>query len=133
VFFKIIFARATSSNQSDSRSSFLFFLASLSTKALELRNEIPRGHATKIIEMSACDVESNHYFKVKPLTCGGGPGGCGFRFWFVIFVCDFGVRFWFVIFVYDFVCWERERECRDSGRERERELGRRRREESFFH
>jgi hypothetical protein len=39
-------------------------------------------------------------------TCGGGPGGCGFRFWFAIlvcdFVCDFGLRFSSVILVCDF-------------------------------
>jgi hypothetical protein len=30
---------------------------------------------------------------------------------------DFGLRLSFAIFVCDSVCWERERECRDNGRE----------------
>ena len=48
-------------------------------------------------------------------TCGGGPSGCSFRFWFAIFVCDFGLRFWFVI---PFV--GRERESAETTGERER-------------
>jgi hypothetical protein len=68
-------------------------------------------------------------------TCRGGPGGCGFRFWFAIsfaiFVCNFGLRFSYMI---PFV--GRERESAETERERERERWvdeGERREESFFH
>jgi hypothetical protein len=55
-------------------------------------------------------------------TCGGGPGGCGFRFWFAIsfaiFVCDFGLRFLSMI---PFVGREKESAKTAGERERERE------------